>query len=275
MFEVYLALGILLTALVFFGLWVALSHLHFATYHRDRESAPPPLGLIGTLKYYWRLALATGIVTWWTLRAAGRDGIQLAASDDARPPVLCVHGFFRNGTCMWGIRRALGRRGRSTLAVSMGRPWRSIEHYAPPLEAALRELATSFPGQRIDVVAHSMGGLVLRHVLAEDPDLGAAVGRIVTLGSPHRGTAVVRGLAMAPEHKQLEPGSRFLNELPDFRTCAPDAEVTTVAAERDFIVYPKSTSHLEGARTVDLADANHQSLLTERQAFEVVGEALS
>ncbi len=278
MSAVYLAAAVVLAVLAIVLLWIAASHLHFARYHRglvgNRPIALRPLGLAGTLRYYRRLLFAALLISWWTVRAAGRDRLRRPAGEATGPPVLCVHGFFRNGSCMWGIRQALEGRGRPTLAVSMGRPFRPIERYAPPLESALRELVASFPGQRIDVAAHSMGGVVLRLVLARRPELAAAVGRIVTLGSPHRGTAVVRGLALAPEHRQLEPGSAFLRSLPDFRSSAPGAEVTTVAAERDLIVYPRSTSHLPGARAIDLAHANHQSLLTGADSQRLVADLL-
>ncbi len=279
MSAVYLAATLVLTLSlavpVSITLWIAISHLLFARYHSSRGLRLRPLSPAGILRCYRRLLIATLVVTWWTVRAAGRGGLRRPAGKVTGPPVLCVHGFFRNARCMWGIQRMLGRLGRPALAVSMGRPFRPLERYAPALEAALRELVAAFPGERIDVVAHSMGGVVLRLALAEHSDLAAAVGRIVTLGSPHRGTAAVSGAAFSPELRQLEPGSPFLESLPDFQASAPGAEVTTVAAERDFIVYPKSTSHLPGTRAVDLAHSNHQSLLTESAVQKLLAELLA
>ncbi len=273
MSAVYLLIAVLLAVPISITLWIVASHLIFARYHRRRGLVLRPVGLAGTLRYYRRLLIATLIVTWWTARFAGRGGLRRPIAEVSGTPVLCVHGFFRNASCMWGIQRCLIGRGRPTLAVSMGLPFRPIERYTPPLAAALRELIVAFPGKRIDVVAHSMGGVVLRLVLSQNPDLAAAVGRVVTLGSPHRGTVVARG--PAPEVRQLVPGSPFLESLPDFSVSVPDAEVTTVAAERDFIVYPKSSSHLPGVREVDLANANHQSLLTDGAVQELVGDLFS
>ncbi len=273
MWAVYIAVA-LLAVPASIVVWIVVGHLLFAGYHRGRRLALRPLAPAGVARYYWRLLVATLTVNWWVVRAAGRDRLRQPSGQPSGPPVLCVHGFFRNGSCMWGMRRALESRGRPTRAVSMGGPFQPIERYGPPLASALRELAATVPGRRIDVVAHSMGGVVLRLVLSQHPDLASAVGRIVTLGSPHRGTALAQGLALAPEHVQLKPGSAFLDRLPDFEVSAPGAEVTTVAAERDFVVYPRNNCHLPAARAIDLSRSNHQGLLTDSETQELVVELL-
>ena len=254
--------------------WIPLTHLRYTLYQRRQESPTPPLGFRGSLAYYWRALVANVVMAWWTLRALGRNGLRQPAGKISGPPVLCIHGFLRNGTCMWGLRRALERRGRPTRAVSMGRPLRSIDGYTPPLEAVLRQLAGAYPGQKIDIVAHSMGGIVLRRVLARHPDLAPAVCRIVTLGSPHRGTAAIRRAWGAPESRQLGRGAEFLIRLPDFHTSAPGARVITVAAEHDFIVYPESTSHLPGTQAVNIPNTSHPGLLTEAQVIAQVVDVL-
>ena len=257
------------------ALWLPLTHWRFVRYHRRSGDLPEPLGVGGALRYYRRALASNLVMAFWFLRAFGRNGLRQPPGAVTGGPVLCVHGFLRNGSCMWGVRRALERRGRPTRAVSMGRPLRSIERYAPPLESALRELVGLHPGLPIDLVAHSMGGLVLRLVLAGNPDLAAAVGRIVTLGSPHRGTASARDARLLPETRQLEPGSPFLESLPDFRTSAPQAEVFTVAAQRDFIVSPQRTSHLPGSRPMEFPDSCHPGLITEDEVIESVAATLS
>lgn len=267
--------GLLLALPAAQALWLPLTHLRFALYHRRHGDGPPALGAAAHAAYYWRAMVANLVMAWWFVRGFGRDGERAPEVPPCGPPVLCVHGFLRNGSCMWGLRRALERRGRPTRAVSMGRPFRRIERYTPALERALRGLVASHPGERIDVVAHSMGGVILRRVLAEHPDLAAAVGRIVTLGSPHRGTAAVRDVFGAPEYRQLEPGSAFLARLPAFDESAPRSEVTTFATRRDYVVYPVSTSHLPGTREIDLTTVSHPGLITERGVIRRVVEVLA
>ena len=269
-----LAAVVLLAVPVSQAVWLPLTHLRFNRYHRRQGSAMPSLGSVATLAYYWRALVANLLMAWWFFRAFGRNGLRRPAGEVTGPPVLCVHGFLRNGTCMWGLRRALEHRGRPTRAVSMGRPFRPIERYAPPLERALRELVGAHPEEAVDIVAHSMGGVILRLVLAQHPRLASAVGRIVTLGSPHHGTAAVRGTRGAPESRQLDPGSRFLASLPVFSDSAPQSRIFTAAAERDFVVYPKTTSHLPGSRAVDFPEISHPGLLTESEVIRYVVEVL-
>ncbi|MCR2793572.1 hypothetical protein NQ156_10910 [Microbacterium sp. zg.Y625] len=55
------------------------------------------------------------------------------------------------------------------------------------LAASIRQLArdTSAP---VDVVAHSMGGLALRHAVTAHPDLVPMIGQVVTVGTPTLGS---------------------------------------------------------------------------------------
>ena len=208
---------------VFLTIWFPLTHFVYSRYHRRRGIELTPMGTAESLRYYWRTTMAYAVMAWWMVRSAGRDGLRPAAGEKTGPPVLCIHGFMRNGTCVWGLRRVLERAGRPTRAVSMGVPLRPITGYVPPVADALEELAASHPDEAIDVVAHSLGGVVLRSALAEHPDVAARVGRIVTLGSPHHGTATAYKTALAPETRHLEPGSADLDELPDFAASAPQA----------------------------------------------------
>ena len=177
-----------------------------------------------------------------------------------------------NTTSMWGLRKELERRGRPTQAVFLGAPYRSPQIYAAAVEGPLRDLAERFPGQSVDLVAHSMGGLVARVVLARNPELASRVGRIVTLGSPHHGTALLRWIRFGPVYRMMARESDFLRELPDFEESAPQAVTTTVAAVPDFVVYPERTALLSGAQNVTIRGVGHSGLLVESEVLELVAD---
>ena len=57
----------------------------------------------------------------------------------------------------------------------------------------LHQLITSIVDSEVHVVAHSLGGLLVRHLLARCPD--DINGRVVTLGTPHQGSQVAEKLS--------------------------------------------------------------------------------
>ena len=99
-------------------------------------------------------------------------------------PVLLVHGFGMLSGSMLVVGWRLARAGFRPVAV--GYSWlRPPEQAASRIAERAAALVAPATEQKIDVVAHSLGGLVARAARALPG--GAAVGRIVTLGTPHRG----------------------------------------------------------------------------------------
>lgn len=64
--------------------------------------------------------------------------------------------------------------------------WRlPIETNSQKLKEKIDEILASRPGQKVDLVAHSMGGLLAKHYLFQHPD--AKVDALIYLGTPHLG----------------------------------------------------------------------------------------
>jgi pimeloyl-ACP methyl ester carboxylesterase len=278
--DLFFALGVAAAASVgWVVFWIGFTHWRFARYHRKKGLPYPPLGVAGWARFYLATVASVGRLAWWGVRALLADGLRvppgsgLPAGERGRP-VLCVHGFHLSGSSMWGIRRVLERRGRPTRAVSLGLPHRSAESYARVLVARMERLLAERPDDGVDVVAHSMGGLILRLVLSRHPHLAASVRRIVTLGSPHHGTALLRTIRFGAAYRMMSRGAPFLQTLPTFEESAPEAVVTTVASTHDLVVYPMPTAHLPGARQITLERVGHLGLLTDCRVQELVAERL-
>ncbi|MFE5594921.1 lipase family alpha/beta hydrolase [Streptomyces sp. NPDC056549] len=72
--------------------------------------------------------------------------------------------------------------------------WRKpLSTSADALHQTILAASATTPGQPVHVVAHSMGGLVLRTALMRHPDLWNHVGRIVFIGTPHYGSPAIGG----------------------------------------------------------------------------------
>jgi pimeloyl-ACP methyl ester carboxylesterase len=126
-----------------------------------------------------------------------RSQDDLARGVDTLPePVLLVHGLWTNRAIMLYLSRALAGRGFAPRAIGYYSALDEFEHNAGRLARAIAECA----GDRIHIVAHSLGGLVALRALARRPD--ARVRRIVLLGAPltgcHSGRKLARMRFIAP-----------------------------------------------------------------------------
>ena len=146
-------------------------------------------------------------------------------------------------------------------------------HYAShgSLEAAAlvlkRTLDTQVRGGRIDLVAHSMGGLVARFYLQQ---LGGArrVDRLITLGTPHGGTHAANFIPSALV-RQLLPGGPFLehlNALPP----PPGVEVTSIVGGRDVLIQPVESARCPFGRSVRFDELGHMELLFQPRVLAEV-----
>ena len=82
-----------------------------------------------------------------------------------------------------------------------------ISESAADLRATVREIAQRHPGSDVDLIAHSMGGLVARRFLADhagEPGL-PRIEHLVTFATPHEGSSLAR-LPQALESKTLTGG---------------------------------------------------------------------
>lgn len=259
---------------------VALALFVLATWRQrvafDREKGEQvAVGAWAALALFRNELGALLTLMWWRLTGFGDGGFSPSQTKNRGRPVVCVHGLWGDPSNMRGIRRALDARGRPSYAVDLGRPFRPIDAYAPPLALALHQAVALHPeGDGFDVVCHSMGGLVLRAVLAADPDLAAQVRTVVFIGSPHQGTAAARGITFLPEGPALAQGSAWLAQLPPLSTSCPQARVVSIVAKGDAIVYPVETCTPEGCEVHVLEHLGHNAPLTRPEAIDVVIAAL-
>ncbi|MCS4533238.1 esterase/lipase family protein [Neisseria montereyensis] len=101
--------------------------------------------------------------------------------------ILLLHGLYTGNWIMQPLAFRLKQQGFTTHLFG----YRSTRQTLPEHAAALaHELERLYDNKidRLHFVAHSLGGLVLRHLAAMRPDL--IKGRIVTIGTPHQGSAV-------------------------------------------------------------------------------------
>lgn len=188
-----------------------------------------------------------------------------------RMPVLLVHGYFCNRGIWRPFARWLAERGHAVDSVNLEPVFGSIDDYVPLVEAAIERLRTRTGAERVAVVAHSMGGLAVRAFLAQHGT--AAIGAVVTLGTPHRGTWLAR-FGYGRNVAQMRLDSGWLRDLAAREAGQTRAPFTVVLSYHDNIVVPQSIQTLEGARTIELIARGHVELAYDRGVWARALEAI-
>ncbi|OKJ58445.1 lipase family alpha/beta hydrolase [Streptomyces sp. CB02115] len=202
--------------------------------------------------------------------------LPLAADDDA-PPVVLLHGFIDNRSAFVVLRRALTRHGRRHLeSLNYSPLTRDIRAAADLLGLHVEEICARTGHSRVDIVGHSLGGLIARYYVQR---LGGdrRVRTLVTLGTPHGGTAVAPGAGIHPIVRQMRGGSSVIEEL---RTPARDCRTRFVSfwSELDQVMVPVETACVDhpdlDAVNVRVTGIGHLALPVHPTVAAAILEAL-
>jgi len=209
-------------------------------------------------------------------RREGVVGGSLVESKKSEPVVL-VHGLWMTGTEM----RVLGGRlEESGFRVRYFR-YRSWRGGLAQAADALREFVEATEGERVHLVGHSLGGVVIAKMLEAPP---SRTGRVAMLGSPMGGSAAARKLSRRRlgrwivggviregivEHTPTWPGGRELLVV------AGDVPLGSglllgLPKPHDGVIRVEET-RVEGARTVTVR-ASHVGLLLSRKVAALLSD---
>jgi pimeloyl-ACP methyl ester carboxylesterase len=192
------------------------------------------------------------------------------------PPVLIIHGFLGTRGSMYMLERRLVQDGFICVSFNLGTlNVRDIRRSAFLIHRKIERILAQTPSQKIDIIGHSMGGLIGLYYVKK---LGghARVRKLIMMGTPVRGTwAALAGVATlglwSTSSWQLLPRSRFLDELAQ-GPIPPGVEVHTIAAARDWVV-PLATTRLTGA-TSNTVPLGHSSLVVSEEVYRRVVHTL-
>ncbi len=181
--------------------------------------------------------------------------------------VLLVHGFLCNRGLWnpWMMR--LQERGIPFVAVNLEPTFGSIDQYVATIEAAIGQLQAMGCAKPL-VVAHSMGGLAVRAWLRTSRD-DHRVHSIITIGSPHGGTALAR-FGFSHNTRQMRRGGPWLSALEASESRQRRALFTCYFGHCDNIVVPASTATLAGADNRHIPGIAHVHLAFQPQIFDDV-----
>jgi triacylglycerol esterase/lipase EstA (alpha/beta hydrolase family) len=117
-----------------------------------------------------------------------------------------------------------------------------------------------------------MGGLAVRHwwslasQMASEATASHRVKRLITLGSPHRGTWLAR-FAFSTNAREMRIGSRWLLALAAREPQAHRNLTTCFFSRHDNIVFPARNATLEGSEQRVLTDVAHVELVNHPEPW--------
>lgn len=185
-----------------------------------------------------------------------------APSRASQPAVVFIHGFFCNRGFWLPWIAELKKRGIPYTSVNLEPIFGSIDDYAPLVDEAV-ERATALTGQAPLLICHSMGGLAARAWLAATPGAASRVQKIITIGTPHRGTWLARFSHLA-NGRQMRHDCDWQQSLVARELALhPQRNASLFVcwySNTDNIVFPASTATLPGADNRQVAGAAHVAL---------------
>lgn len=199
---------------------------------------------------------------------------------EAREHVILVHGYGRSARAMKTMERRFVARGYVVHTMDYSTLTRSIEEVQREISSEIDQVLKNHP-HKTHFVGHSLGGLLVRAYLGTRKV--HRLGRVVTLGSPNRGTPAVdylerkwwfRLIGSAAQALRTS-GSQFLSSLP-----RPTYPLGVIAgrAQRPFVrgavfegahdgLIPLESTKVKGMQDFCVLNVNHTALRYHRDVF--------
>jgi pimeloyl-ACP methyl ester carboxylesterase len=245
------------------GLYPLLPHASMVVMRRRKDR-----GVSGQLRAAlreWAVAMAVSAA-----RPAGFFGLPGGRTVGPRP-VIVVHGYAMNRANFLVLARRLSRAG---LGPVLGFEYWTLGRTASAarrLAAYVEEVRAACGAAQVDLIGHSMGGVVARYYVQLGGGDGV-VANLVTIGSPHAGTDV-SAIGIGRPTTELFFGSTLLERL----RLAPRpraTRMTVIWSRSDCLVPGARQARVPGAEEIVFNDLGHLSLLHSRRVAAAIVERL-
>jgi pimeloyl-ACP methyl ester carboxylesterase len=189
-------------------------------------------------------------------------------------PIVFVHGYMQNRVGFVGLARALARRGLGP-TFGFNYPWFiPITANAERLDRFLESVCKETGSSVVDLVCHSMGGLLAMEMMGSEAKRHQLkVRRCVTIATPHAGV-MWRGPLLGIGAASLRRGSKLLTAHAGVKLAVP---CLSIFSTHDNVVFPKESSSLalRGGQDVEVEGLAHLAILFSPKVAEHVATFLA
>lgn len=194
--------------------------------------------------------------------------------------VVLLHGYGRSASAMRPMKKRFEQAGYQVHVVEYSSLMSSMDEIEHEVAGQINHIVKTSPA-KIHFVGHSLGGLLIRSYLGKNQV--KTLGRVVTLGSPNQGTAVVEyfeqkwwfRFAGSAARSLSSEGSPFLKNLPQPTyplgviagvSKYPFIKKSKLKSPHDGLVSLESTK-VEGMTDFAVVKANHTALRYNQKVF--------
>lgn len=195
--------------------------------------------------------------------------------------IVLVHGLWNRGWMMARMAKRLRTRGHHVRVFSYPTRADNLDGHADQLHNFVRQQETA----ECHLVGHSMGGLVILNLLSRYEDLPP--GRVVLMGTPVKGSKVVKRMERLPGHGFIFGKARE-NLLQGFQLSPAGHETGMIRGTREFgfgqIAGKQnepndgsvcvSETELEGLKDTVELEVSHSEMLISAEVAEQVDQFL-
>tara|TARA_R110002096_G_scaffold299503_6_gene494241 strand:+ start:166393 stop:167205 length:813 start_codon:yes stop_codon:yes gene_type:complete len=206
-------------------------------------------------------------------RPLGFLGDRLTRAKGPRP-IIVVHGYAMNRACFQGLALRLA-------AAKLG-PVYGFEYWSlgkvssasQRLDEFIESVCQTHGCEQVDIIGHSMGGLVGRYylTLGRGRKLGR-VANLITLGTPHGGS-VFSGFGIGRAKVELAPRTPLFQRLSSAKL-PENVGLTVIWSRADVLVASHRQARWAGAEELVHDNLGHVSLLYSRRVAKQIIERLS
>ena len=187
-----------------------------------------------------------------------------------RTPLLLIHGYQCNRGFWFWLRRKLEAAGWTVATHNLEPVFADIDGYADGIARRIDEVLTATGAAQLILVGHSMGGLAIRAYLQRHGK--ARVARLITLGTPHRGTRLAR-LGPGSNARQMRLGSSWLSELAA-RDVLPQGSMSIYSGHDNYVYPQEAATRLDGAAHVAISGVSHLGMAISPRLLGKLREVL-
>lgn len=278
-------IDLLLTALGLMLLGTAMqTGLFYMAWYYDRRNFPDQARVQGEENDVRFLpAMVAGVLEWlaisflvltYPLRLL-HDASPVRTREQGKTPIIFVHGYGGNSANMAWMQLMLKRRGHANVyAVSYTPPTINARKLSQQVVDHVNRILAATGAEQATLVCHSMGGPLTRYALL-NLGLAGKIDKVITLGSPHRGSRIAALFPARGAAAQLRYESSFIRELDEADPTPGGARFYSIYSNFDNFVMPSWSAELGGNCTnIHVPYHGHCALLYSPRVLEAVERCL-